>query len=104
LRPIARRRASSGTPPKRNLRLIDEHGADVAEVTVGQHGRQRKRELGWPVGEMFVPQVHPGVAEVDWRKALVELAGAGRGALLAGIGSPALPCALARTPAVPLAA
>lgn len=51
-------------------RLLDEHGADVAEVTVRQYVRQRKRELGWPVGEVFVPQVHaPGMeAEVDrWR-------------------------------------
>jgi transposase len=34
--------------------------------------------LGWPVSEVFVPQVHaPGVeAEVDWGQAAVELAGA----------------------------
>jgi transposase len=59
-------------------RLVDEHGADVAEVTVRQYVRARKRELGWPVGEVFVPQVHaPGrEAEVDWGRALVELAGA----------------------------
>ena len=58
-------------------RLVDEHGADVAEVTVRQHVRLRKRELGWPVGEVFVPQVHaPGVeAEVDWGEALVVLGG-----------------------------
>ena len=58
-------------------RLVDEHGADVAEVTVLQYVRQRKRELGWPVSEVFVPQVHaPGVeAEVDWGQAEVELAG-----------------------------
>ena len=58
-------------------RLVDEHGADVAEVTVRQYVRQRKRELGWPVCEVFVPQVHaPGVeAEVDWGQAEVELAG-----------------------------
>ena len=33
--------------------------------------------MGWPVGEVFVPQVHePGVgAEVDWGEAEVELAG-----------------------------
>jgi len=60
-------------------RLVDEHGADVAEVTVRQYVRARKRELGWPVCEVFVPQVHaPGVeAEVDWGRALVELAGVG---------------------------
>ena len=39
--------------------------------------RARKRELGWPVGEVFVPQVHaPGVeAEVDWGEAVVVLGG-----------------------------
>src|ERR1700683_317617 len=48
-------------------RLVDEHGADVAESTVRQYVRTRKRELGWTVGEVFVPQVHaPGMeAEVD---------------------------------------
>ena len=58
-------------------RLVDEHGAVVAEVTVRQYVRLRKRELGWPVGEVFVPQVHaPGVeAEVDWGEALVVLGG-----------------------------
>jgi transposase len=58
-------------------RLVDEHGADVAEVTVRQYVRRRKREIGWPVGEVFVPQVHaPGrEAEVDWGQAAVELAG-----------------------------
>ena len=58
-------------------RLVDERGADVAEVTVRQYVRLRKRELGWPVGEVFVPQVHaPGVeAEVDWGEALVVLGG-----------------------------
>ena len=59
-------------------RLVDEHGADVGESTVRQYVRARKRQLGWPVSEVFVPQVHaPGVeAEVDWGEALVELAGA----------------------------
>jgi len=58
-------------------RLVDEHGVDVAEVTVRQYARARRRELGWPVGEVFVPQVHaPGAeAEVDWGEALVVLAG-----------------------------
>jgi len=58
-------------------RLVDEHGADVAEVTVRQYVHRRKREIGWPVGEVFVPQVHaPGVeAEVDWGQAEVVLAG-----------------------------
>jgi transposase len=58
-------------------RLVDEHGADVAEVTVRQYVRARKRQLGWPVGDVFVPQVHaPGMeAEVDWGEAVVELGG-----------------------------
>ena len=58
-------------------RLLDERGADVAEVTVRQHVRAPERELGWPVDEVFVPQVHaPGVeAEVDWGEALVVLGG-----------------------------
>ena len=76
--------ADRDAPPKQRhtakriwWRLVDEHGADVAEVTVRQHVRSRKRELGWPVGEVFVPQVHaPGVeAEVDWGEALVVLGG-----------------------------
>jgi transposase len=58
-------------------RLVDEHGADVAETTVRQFVRARKRELGWPVGEVFIPQVHaPGMeGEVDWGEAEVVLAG-----------------------------
>jgi transposase len=59
-------------------RLVDEHGADVAETTVREYVRQRKRAMGWPVGEVFIPQTHaPGVgAEVDWGEAQVDLAGA----------------------------
>jgi transposase len=58
-------------------RLVDEHGAEVAETTVREYVRRRRRELGEPVDEVFVPQVHePGVeAEVDWGEAEVELAG-----------------------------
>jgi transposase len=58
-------------------RLVDEHGADVAESTVRQYVRARKRAMGLVVGEVFVPQVHaPGVeAEVDWGEALVVLGG-----------------------------
>jgi hypothetical protein len=49
------------TAKRIHQRLVDEHGADVAEVTVWQYVRARKRELGWPVGDVFVPQVHaPG--------------------------------------------
>jgi len=58
-------------------RLVDEHGADVAETTVRDYVRARRRQLGWPLGEVFVPQVHaPGAeAEVDWGQAQVDLAG-----------------------------
>ncbi len=58
-------------------RLVDEHGADVAESTVRQYVRARKRAMGLVVGEVFVPQVHaPGVeAEVDWGEALVVFGG-----------------------------
>jgi transposase len=56
-------------------RLVDEQGADVAETTVREYVRRRRRELGDPVDEVFVPQVHePGVeAEVDWAEAVVEI-------------------------------
>ncbi|MDQ3678895.1 MAG: IS21 family transposase [Actinomycetota bacterium] len=59
-------------------RLLDEHGVDVAETTVRDHVRKRRRELGLAAREVFVPQVHaPGVtAEVDWGEADVDLAGA----------------------------
>ena len=58
-------------------RLVDEHGADVAESTVRQYVRARKRAMGFAVDEVFVPQVHaPGIeAEVDWGEALVVLGG-----------------------------
>jgi transposase len=58
-------------------RLVDEHGADVAEATVREHVRKRRRELGLAVGQVFVPQTHmPGrTAEVDWGQAQVQLAG-----------------------------
>ena len=58
-------------------RLVDECGADVAETTVREYVRRRRRELGAPVDEVFVPQVHePGAeAEVDWGEAVVEIAG-----------------------------
>jgi transposase len=77
--------ADRGAPRKQrhtarriHRRLVDEHGADVAETTVRDYVRARKRAMGWPVGEVFVPQVHaPGIeAEVDWGEAQVDLAGA----------------------------
>ncbi len=57
-------------------RLVAEHGAQVAETTVRDYVRRRRRELGEP-GQAFVPQVHrPGrEAEVDWGEARVLLAG-----------------------------
>ena len=59
-------------------RLVDEHGVEVAEVTVRQHVHKRRRELGLTVGQVFVPQVHAPArtAEVDWGEAHVDLAGA----------------------------
>lgn len=53
-------------------RLREEHGAEVAEVTVRQHVRARRRAIGVP-GEAYVPQIHhPGAeAEVDWGEASV---------------------------------
>ncbi|MDQ6776029.1 MAG: IS21 family transposase [Actinomycetota bacterium] len=57
-------------------RLRDEYGSGVAETTVRDHVRRRRRELGlW--AEAFCPQVHdPGVtAEVDWGEAKVLIAG-----------------------------
>ena len=65
------------TAKRIHRRLVDEHGAEVAETTVRDFVRARKRALGWPVGEVFVPQVHaPGAeAEVDWGEAHVDLAG-----------------------------
>lgn len=58
-------------------RLRSEQGAEVAETTVRQYVRRRRRELGDPVSEVYVPQVHaPGMeAEVDWGEAEVVLAG-----------------------------
>jgi transposase len=58
-------------------RLVDEHGAEVAETTVRDYVRRRWRELGFAVGEVFVPLVHLAAAEaeVDWGRAWVDLAG-----------------------------
>jgi transposase len=65
------------TAKRIHRRLVDEHGADVAETTVRDYVRRRRREMGWVVGEVFVPQVHdPGIeAQVDWGEADVDLAG-----------------------------
>jgi transposase len=57
-------------------RLRAEYGAEVAETTVRDYVRKRRRELGEP-GDAFVPQLHlPGVeAEVDWGEAEAVIAG-----------------------------
>ena len=59
-------------------RLVDEHGVEVAESTVRDHVRNRRRELGYAAREVFVPQIHAAgvTAEVDWGQAEVMLAGA----------------------------
>lgn len=53
-------------------RLVTEHGAEVAETTVRDYVRARRRQIGMP-GEAYVPQIHhPGAeAEVDWGEATV---------------------------------
>jgi transposase len=58
-------------------RLVDEHGVEVAERTVREYVHRRRRELGDPPAELFVPMVHePGMeAEVDWGEAEVVIAG-----------------------------
>ncbi len=65
------------TAKRIHQRLVDEHGAEVAESSVRQHVRLRKRELGFAVGDVFIPQEHaPGAeAEVDWGQAEVVLGG-----------------------------
>ena len=65
------------TAKRIHRRLVDELGADVAETTVRQYVRARKRAMGFAVDEVFVPQVHaPGMeGEVDWGEADVVLAG-----------------------------
>jgi transposase len=58
-------------------RLVDEHGATVSERQVRRYVHQRRRELGDPPAEVFVPMAHsPGVeAEVDWGEAAAVIAG-----------------------------
>jgi transposase len=76
--------ADREAPPKQRhtakriwRRLVDEHGAEVAETTVRDYVRRRRRELGFAVGEVFVPLAHAPAAEaeVDWGRAWVDLAG-----------------------------
>ncbi len=57
-------------------RLRAEYGVEVAETTVRDYVRKRRRELGEPA-DAFVPQLHlPGAeAEVDWGEAEAMIAG-----------------------------
>src|SRR3954469_23446382 len=57
-------------------RLVEEHGAQVAERTVRKYVSERRR--GWgETGEAFCPQHHaPGAeGEVDWGEATARIAG-----------------------------
>jgi len=75
--------ADRDAPPKQRHtakrigdRLAEEHGVVVAESTMRDRVRKRRRELGLAAGA-FCAQVHdPGVtAEVDWGEATVSVAG-----------------------------
>ena len=46
-------------------RLVAEHGATLAEVTVSRHVARRKAELGLDRVEVAVPQTHPAGAEAE---------------------------------------
>jgi transposase len=58
-------------------RLVAEHGAGLAEVTVSRYVTARRRELGLDEVEVAIPQTHlPGAeAEVDFGEFHFELAG-----------------------------
>jgi transposase len=58
-------------------RLRDERGVEVSERQVRRYVRDKRRELGEVVDEVFVPLCHePGVeAEVDWGEATVVIGG-----------------------------
>ncbi len=58
-------------------RLVAEHGAQVAEVTVSRYVAHRKSELGLDRVEVMVPQAHaPGAeAEVDFGEFYATIAG-----------------------------
>jgi len=59
-------------------RLVAEHGATLAEVTVSRYVRDRRRELGLVDVAVAIPQTHlPGAeAEVDFGEFHTNLAGA----------------------------
>src|SRR6266545_3901224 len=58
-------------------RLVAEHGATLAEVTVSRHVARRKIELGLDRNEVAVPQTHPpgAEAEVDFGEFYATIAG-----------------------------
>jgi transposase len=58
-------------------RLVAEHGATLAEVTVSRHVARRKCELGVDQHEVAVPQTHPpgAEAEVDFGEFYATIAG-----------------------------
>jgi hypothetical protein len=51
--------AAQAAPYRKRIwrRLLDEHGVDVGETTVGDHVRKRRRELGLAVSDVFISQV-----------------------------------------------
>ena len=69
--------ASSGIQPQVWQRLVAEHGASVAEVTVPRYVARRRAELGLDKVQVMVPQAHaPGAeAEVDFGEFHAVLAG-----------------------------
>ena len=58
-------------------RLVAEHGAQVAEVTVSRYVARRRVELGLDRMEVMVPQTHPpgAEAEVDFGEFYATIAG-----------------------------
>lgn len=59
-------------------RLVAEHGAQVAEVTVSRYAAHRRIKLGLDRVEVMVPQTHPpgAEAEVDFGEFYATIAGA----------------------------
>ncbi len=60
-------------------RLVAEHGATLAEITVSRYVAARKRDLGLDQIEVAVPQTHPpgAEAEVDFGEFYATVGGAG---------------------------
>ena len=76
--------ADREVPPKQRhtarrvwQRLVAEHGASLAEVTVSRHVARRRAELGLDKMQVMVPQAHaPGAeAEVDFGEFHAQVAG-----------------------------